>query len=89
MKRTFTLFSVLLLAGTDVWAAEITLQNQARVYPAGRPAATLRLEATDQGVVLKHGDGPGQCDTLGARDVGLAWLKLPLNPPALAKANNQ
>ena len=33
MKRTFTLFSVLLLAGTDVWAAEITLQNQARVYP--------------------------------------------------------
>jgi len=39
------------------------------VYPDGRPAATLRLEAKDQGVVLKHGDGPGQCDMLGARDV--------------------
>jgi predicted GH43/DUF377 family glycosyl hydrolase len=24
---------------------------------------------TDQGVVLRHGDGPGQCDEFGARDV--------------------
>lgn len=38
-------------------------------YPDGRPSATLRMEAKDQGVVLKHGDGPGQCDMLGARDV--------------------
>ena len=38
-------------------------------YPDGRPAATLRLEAHDQGVVLKHGDGPGECDRLGARDL--------------------
>ena len=39
------------------------------VYPDGRPAATLRMEAKDQGIVLKHGDGPGECDRLGARDV--------------------
>ena len=39
------------------------------VYPDGRPSASLRLEAKDQGVVLKHGAGPGQCDMLGARDV--------------------
>lgn len=38
-------------------------------YADGRPAATLRMDAKDQGVVLKHGDGPGQCDKLGARDV--------------------
>jgi predicted GH43/DUF377 family glycosyl hydrolase len=38
-------------------------------YPDGRPAAALRLEARDQGVVLKHGDGPGECDKLGARDI--------------------
>jgi len=38
-------------------------------YPDGRTAATLRLEANDQGVVLKHGDGPGECDKLGARDI--------------------
>ena len=31
-------------------------------YPDGRPSATLRMDAEDQGVVLKHGDGPGQCD---------------------------
>jgi hypothetical protein len=38
------------------------------IYPDGRPSATLRMEAKDQGVVLKHGDGPGQCDILGARE---------------------
>jgi predicted GH43/DUF377 family glycosyl hydrolase len=27
------------------------------------------MEAKDHGVVLKHGDGPGRCDMLGARDV--------------------
>jgi predicted GH43/DUF377 family glycosyl hydrolase len=39
-----------------------------RVYSDGRPAASLRLEARDQGVLLKHGDGPNQCDLLGARE---------------------
>ena len=38
------------------------------VYPDGRPGASWRLDAIDQGVVLKHGDGPGQCDLLGARE---------------------
>ena len=37
-------------------------------YPDQRPAARYRLEAQDQGVILKHGDGPGQCDVLGARE---------------------
>ena len=38
-------------------------------YSDGRPAAKFRLNAVDCGVVLRHGNGPGQCDTLGARDV--------------------
>jgi predicted GH43/DUF377 family glycosyl hydrolase len=38
-------------------------------YPDGRPVATLRMEAKDQGVVMMHGDGPGGCDKLGARDI--------------------
>ncbi len=38
-------------------------------YPDGRAAAAFRLNAVDEGVVLKHGDGPGQCDYLGARDI--------------------
>jgi hypothetical protein len=37
-------------------------------YPDGRPSATLRMEAKGQGVVLEHGDGPGQCDYFGARE---------------------
>ncbi len=40
-------------------------------YPDGRPAADLRMDAADQGVVLRHGDGPGRCDARGARDL---WL---------------
>jgi predicted GH43/DUF377 family glycosyl hydrolase len=43
--------------------------TEAVKYLDGRPSAVLRLEATDQGVVLAHGDGPGQCDYLGARDI--------------------
>jgi len=38
-------------------------------YRDGRPAATLRMNAKDHGVVLRHGDGPDKCDILGARDV--------------------
>lgn len=38
-------------------------------YSDGRPSAVLRLDAEDQGVVLKHGGGPGRCDDLGARDI--------------------
>ena len=37
-------------------------------YPDGRPGASRRLDAVDQGVILKHGDGPGQCDLSGARE---------------------
>jgi len=39
-----------------------------KVYRDGRPAARYRLDATDQGRVLRHGEGPGQCDNLGARE---------------------
>ena len=38
-------------------------------YRDGRPAATLRMDAKDHGIVLRHGDGPDRCDILGARDV--------------------
>ncbi|MCA9430825.1 MAG: glycoside hydrolase family 99-like domain-containing protein, partial [Candidatus Omnitrophica bacterium] len=38
-------------------------------YRDGRPTAKWRMEAKDQGVVLRHGDGPNQCDIYGARDV--------------------
>lgn len=37
-------------------------------YVDGRPQASLRLGAIDQGIVLNHGDGPDGCDRLGARE---------------------
>ncbi len=59
---------ILALAGNLALAEPQPPANRATVYPDGRPSATLRMDAKDQGVVLKHGDGPGQCDILGARE---------------------
>jgi hypothetical protein len=39
------------------------------LYEDRRPSAALRMDAEDVGVVLRHGDGPAECDKLGARDV--------------------
>ena len=39
------------------------------MYLDGRPTAQMRLDAQDHGVVLPYGDGPDQCDYLGARDM--------------------
>jgi hypothetical protein len=49
--------------GTSIASAAET------TYRDGRPAATLRMNAKDHGIVLRHGDGPDKCDILGARDV--------------------
>ena len=38
-------------------------------YSDDRPLARLRMDAKDQGIILRYGDGPGKCDMLGARDV--------------------
>jgi len=38
-------------------------------YSDRRPEAHLRMNAQDHGIVLRYGDGPDQCDILGARDV--------------------
>lgn len=43
-------------------------------YPDGRPVAVLRMDAVDEGPVLKHGHGPANCDMLGAREAIVhAW----------------
>ena len=49
--------------------ARDSLSLQSRKYPDGRPQALLRMDAKDHGIVLRYGDGPDQCDILGARDV--------------------
>ena len=40
-------------------------------YSDSRPATAWRLPARDEGIVLRHGQAPGGCDSLGARDV---WI---------------
>ena len=61
-KRNFLL--TLILAGT----AGSAFGSPTATYVDGRPQASLRLAATDQGVVLRHSGGPGDCDRLGARE---------------------
>lgn len=56
-----SLISGVVLAADDAGAV--------KTYLDGRPAARLRIEAKDHGVVLKHGD---QFDSIGARDV-VVW----------------
>jgi hypothetical protein len=38
------------------------------VYPDDRPFTTLRMNAIDQGIVLRYGDGPHQCDITCIRE---------------------
>ncbi len=67
-------------AGTSVTIGPVTIKAIAlllaasslfaqTVYEDGRPAASLRVPVEDYGVVLKHGECPGDCDVYGARDV--------------------
>lgn len=37
-------------------------------YADGRPMATLRFPCTDQGIILRYGNGPDSCDAYGARE---------------------
>ena len=50
----------------------LVAQTQPRIegksYSDGRPSAILRLNATDAGPIIRHGQGPSQCDYLGARE---------------------
>ena len=63
------ILAVLTSAVQSSGAASVQSATNFTTYPDGRPAAKYRLEAQDYGPVLRHGDGPGQCDYLGARDV--------------------
>jgi predicted GH43/DUF377 family glycosyl hydrolase len=67
---SFSAIAVSSLLGWRVsFGADIIPTSNVVTYADGRPAAKYRLDAQDAGVVLHHGDGPGQCDYLGARDV--------------------
>ena len=44
------------------------LTAQQSTYIDNRPQAHLRINALDEGIVLRYGDGPDSCDILGARE---------------------
>jgi hypothetical protein len=62
--------------GAAFWAGSAPASAESGAEPGwipsyldGRPAATQRMDATDAGPVLRHGDGPADCDVYGARDI--------------------
>ena len=60
------LIALFVCSSTILSAAQHT---EGRRYPDHRPAATLRYDAVDQGIVLRPGGCPNDCDKYGARDV--------------------
>ncbi len=44
-----------------------------KVYSDGRPNAALRLDAADEGIIFRHGEGPDKCDAGGAREPSLVF----------------
>ncbi|MGW8256986.1 MAG: hypothetical protein ACWGMZ_05840, partial [Thermoguttaceae bacterium] len=60
-------------AAVFAWAGEgtkvVLVEEELPAYSDSRPVAWYRLEAKDHGVVYRHGQGPDDCDYLGARDV--------------------
>ncbi len=61
MRRILTLIAL--------FGVGLSFMASAQKYSDGRPEVKMRIEAEDYGIVLRYGDGPDQCDILGARDV--------------------
>ena len=60
---------LIIIVGAAVILMGLNNSAAAQKYSDGRPEAHLRMDAEDYGIVLRYGDGPDQCDILGARDV--------------------
>jgi len=62
MKKNCLSFCIVMHLALSLVTAQTTH------YIDGRPSASLRVKCTDEGIVLKHGDGPDSCDFYGARE---------------------
>ncbi len=69
LTRGIILLLIAMFSLASVQSKEKQQQSGSKKYSDGRPEATLRMDAKDYGIVLRCGDGPNQCDVLGARDV--------------------
>ncbi|MBF0219203.1 MAG: hypothetical protein HQL49_06715 [Gammaproteobacteria bacterium] len=60
----------LTVAFTNLGCSERDVSEDAQIgYSGGRPLTVARMNATDHGAVLRHGQCPDDCDIFGARDV--------------------
>ena len=59
---------VLVLIGSSLTLWSTAALGQTSPYKDGRPTASLRLDATDSGVVIRHESGSDRCDVYGARE---------------------
>ena len=66
MNKEMTL--IIAVIAILVLISTVIVKAQKYKYKDNRPTATLRMDAKDHGIVLRYGDGPDQCDILGARD---------------------
>jgi len=57
------------IAITALLVVVASVSSAQQIYSDGRPAATMRMDAEDHGIILRYGDGPDKCDMLDARDV--------------------
>jgi len=65
MKRSSIIRSLLFLLSV-IFCQNIMAQSSG--YIDNRPRANLRMNAVDEGIVLRYGDGPDSCDVYGARE---------------------
>lgn len=60
------MYKAILIAGLLCYCKNTSAQTSG--YIDNRPQATMRMNALDEGIVLRYGDGPDSCDFLGARE---------------------
>jgi predicted GH43/DUF377 family glycosyl hydrolase len=65
MKRN-SMNRILILSLSFIFCQNLLAQNAD--YIDKRPQANLRMNAVDEGIVLRYGDGPDSCDVYGARE---------------------
>ncbi len=57
------------MVATEVQGSKVVPAKEVTTYSDNIPTAKYRLDAVDQGVVYRHGEGTDRCDYLGARDI--------------------
>lgn len=65
MKKFNSYFTLTAMA---TCIAFLNLNAQNEKYGDGRPAASVRVDFKDEGIVMRYGTGPDSCDTYGARE---------------------